>query len=68
MRYEYETLGRAYITSPLVTLGKRKPRWFQETLEESKENVGDAKRLFRDNRALERLGSYLTMVTSIKAA
>jgi hypothetical protein len=68
MRYEYETLGHAYITSPLVTSGKRKPRWFQETLKESKENVGDAKRLFRESRALERLGSYLAMVTSIKDA
>jgi hypothetical protein len=65
IRSEAETLGRGDITSPLVTPGKRKPRWFQETLKEAKENVGEPKRLFRESRAPERLGSYLAMVTSI---
>jgi hypothetical protein len=65
IRFEAETLGRRDITSPLVTLGKRKPRWFQETPKEAKENVGEPKRLFRERRAPERLGSYLAMVMSI---
>jgi hypothetical protein len=52
----------------LVTSGKRIPRWFQETLKEAKVNVGEPKRLFRESRALERLGSYLAMVTSITDA
>jgi hypothetical protein len=60
-----ETLGRRDITSPLVTLGKRKSRWFHETLKEVKENVGEPKRLLRESRAPEGLGSYLAMVTSI---
>ena len=65
MRSEYEHLGCRDITSPLVTSGKRKLRWFQETLKEAKENVGEPKRLFRDSRAPERIVSYLAMVTSI---
>jgi hypothetical protein len=65
MRSETETRGRRDLTSPLVTLGKRKPRWFQETLKEARENVGEPRGLFRESRALERLGSYLAMVTSI---
>jgi hypothetical protein len=65
MRLRVETLGRGDITSPLVTLRKRKPRWFHKTLKEAKENVGEPKRLFRESRAPERLGSYLVMVTSI---
>jgi hypothetical protein len=60
-----ETLGQGYLTSPLVTPGKRKLRWFQETLKEAKENVGEPKRLVKERRAPERLGSYLAMVTSI---
>ena len=34
-------------------------------MKEAKENVGEPKRLFRESRAPERLGSYLVMVTSI---
>jgi hypothetical protein len=49
----------------LVTSRKRKPRWFQKTLKEDKENVGEPKRLLRESRAPKRLGSYLAMVTSI---
>jgi hypothetical protein len=49
----------------LVTLGKRNPRWFQEIVKEAKENVGETKRQLRESRAVERLGSYLSMVTSI---
>jgi hypothetical protein len=37
------TLGRRDLTSPLTTSGKRKPRWFQETLKEAIENVGEPK-------------------------
>jgi hypothetical protein len=68
IRSEAETLGRGDLTSPLVTSGKRKPRWFQQTLKEAKENVGEPKRQFRESRAPERLGSYLAMVTSITDA
>jgi hypothetical protein len=60
-----DTLGQEDITSPLTTLGKRKPRWFQETLKEAKENVGEPKRQFKERKSPERLGSYLDMVTSI---
>jgi hypothetical protein len=65
MRSETKTRGHGDLTSSLVTLGKRKPRWFQETLKEAKENVGEPKGLFRESRAPDRLGSYLVMVTSI---
>jgi hypothetical protein len=49
----------------LTTSKKRKPRWFQETLKEAKENIGEPKRQFRERKASKRLGSYLAMVTSI---
>jgi len=62
---EAKNLGQGYLNSPLVTPGKRKSRWFQEILKESMENVREPKRLFRESRALERLGSYLAMVLSI---
>jgi hypothetical protein len=65
MRFETEIPGNRDLTSLLVTPGKRKPRWFQETLKEAKENVGEPRGLFRESRALDRLGSYLAMVTSI---
>jgi hypothetical protein len=65
MRSEAETLGRKDITFPLVTIGKRKPRWFQEILKESKESVGEPGGLFKESRAPDRLGSYLAMVMSI---
>jgi hypothetical protein len=65
MRSKAETRGRGDITSPLVTVGKRKSRWFQETLKEAKENVKEHRGLFRESRAPDRLGSYLAMVTSI---
>jgi hypothetical protein len=68
IRSEAKTLGRGDITSPLFTPEKRKPRWFQETPKEAKENVEEPKRLFRESRAPERLGSYLAMVTSITDA
>jgi hypothetical protein len=68
IRSEAETPGHGDLTSPLITSGKRKPRWFQQTLKEAKENVGEPKRQFRENRAPERLGSYLAMVTSITDA
>jgi hypothetical protein len=65
MRSETETHEHKDLTSPLVTTGKRKPRWFQDTLKEAKENVGEPGGLFRESRAPDRLGSYLAMVTSI---
>jgi hypothetical protein len=37
------TLGQRNLTSPLTTSGKRRPRWFQETLKEAIENVGEPK-------------------------
>jgi hypothetical protein len=60
--------GHGDATSPLVTPGKRKPRWFQETLKEAMENVGEPKRLMRESIEPKRLGSYLAMVTSITDA
>jgi hypothetical protein len=36
-----------------VTLGKRKPRWFQETLKESKELIGEPQRLMRERKPPE---------------
>jgi len=67
-RSEVETLGHRDLTSPLVAPRKRKPRWFEETLKEAKDNVGEPKRHFRESKAPERLGSYLAMVTSIRDA
>jgi hypothetical protein len=64
-RPEADTLGQGDLTSPLTTSGKRKPRWFQETLKEAKENVGEPKRQFRESKPPVRFGSYLAMVTSI---
>jgi hypothetical protein len=43
MSPEAVTLGQRDLTSPLITSGKRKPRWFQETLKEARENVGEPK-------------------------
>jgi hypothetical protein len=37
------SLGQRDLTSPLNTSGKRRPRWFQETLKEAIENVGEPK-------------------------
>ena len=37
------TLGQSELTFPLTTSGKRRPRWFQETLKEAKENVREPK-------------------------
>jgi hypothetical protein len=54
------------LTSPLTTSGKRRPRWFQETLKEAKENVGEPKSQIRESGPLVRLGAYLALVTSIK--
>jgi hypothetical protein len=68
LRPEVGTLVRRDITYPLVIMGKRKPRWFQETLKKSKENVGEPKKLFRETKAPKRLGSYLAMVTSVTDA
>ena len=65
MRSEEKTHGCRDLTSPLVTTGKRKPRWFQDTLKEAKENVGEPRGLFRESRTPNRLGSYLAMLTSI---
>jgi hypothetical protein len=64
-RSVHETQRHEETTPPEVTSGKRKPRWFQETLKEAKEYVGEPQRLMRESRALERFGSHLAMVTSI---
>jgi hypothetical protein len=64
-RPEVDTLGQGDLTSPLTTSRKRKPRWFQETLKEAKENIGEPKRQFRESKPPVRFGSYLAMVTSI---
>jgi hypothetical protein len=60
-----ETQGYEETAPQEVTSGKWKPKWFQETLKEAKEYVGEPQRLMRESRAPERLGSYLAMVTSI---
>ena len=60
------TLGQRDLTSPLTTSGKRRPRWFQETLKEAIENVGEPKSQIRQRRPPIRLGSYLALVTTIK--
>jgi hypothetical protein len=53
------------ITSPLINLGKKKLRWFYETLKEANKYVGEPMRLMRESRVPERLGSYLVMVKNI---
>jgi hypothetical protein len=63
---EAVTLGQRDLTSLLTTSGKRKPRWFQETLKEAKENVGDPKSQIRESRPPVKLGAYLALVTSIR--
>jgi hypothetical protein len=63
-----ETQRHEETTQPEVTSGKRKPRWFQETLKEPKEYVGEPQRLIRESRAPERFGSHLAMETSISVS
>jgi hypothetical protein len=60
-----ETKGHEGTAPQEVTSGKRKPRWFQETLKEAKELIGEPQRLTRESRAPKRFGPYLAMVTSI---
>jgi hypothetical protein len=60
------TLGQRDLISPLTTSGKRRPRWFQETLKEARENVGEPKSQIRERRPPVRLGAYLALVTSIR--
>jgi hypothetical protein len=62
---EAVTLGQRDLTSPLTTSGKRRPRWFQETLKEAKENVGEPKSQIRESRPPVRFGAYLALVTSM---
>jgi hypothetical protein len=63
---EAVTLGQRDHTSPLTTSGKRRPRWFQETLKEARENVGEPKSQIKESRPPVRFGAYLALVTSIK--
>jgi hypothetical protein len=65
MRSMDETEGHEGIAPQEITSRKRKPRWFQETLKEAKELVGEPQRLMRESRAPKRSGLYLAMVTSI---
>jgi hypothetical protein len=60
------TLGQRDLTSPLTTSGKRKPRWFQETLKEAIENVGEPKDQVRQRRPPVRLRAYLALVTTVR--
>jgi hypothetical protein len=60
------TLGQRDLTSPLTTSGKRRPRWFQETLKEAIENVGEPKSQIRQRKPPVRLGAYLALVTTIR--
>jgi hypothetical protein len=50
----------------LTTSGKRRPRWFQETLKEAIENVGEPKSQIRQRRPPVILGAYLALVTTIR--
>jgi hypothetical protein len=50
----------------LTTSGKKRPRWFQETLKEAIENVGEPKSQIRQRRPPVRLGAYLALVTTIR--
>jgi hypothetical protein len=50
----------------LTTSGKRRPRWFHETLKEAKEKVGESKSQIRESRPPVRFGAYLALVTSIR--
>jgi hypothetical protein len=59
------TLGQRDLTSPLTSSGKRRPKWFQQTLKEARENVGEPKSQIRESRPPVRLGAYLALVTSI---
>jgi hypothetical protein len=66
MSPEVVTLGPSDLTSSLTTSGNMKPRWFQETLKEARDNVGDPKSQIRDRRPPVRMGYYLALVTSIR--
>jgi hypothetical protein len=52
MSHEVVTLGQRDLASSLTTLGKRKPRWFHETLKEARDNVGDPKSHIKESRPL----------------
>jgi hypothetical protein len=60
------TLGQRDLISLLTTSGKRRPRWFQKTLKEARENVGETKSHIRERKPPVRLGAYLALVTSIR--
>jgi hypothetical protein len=60
------TLAHRDLTSSLTTSRKRRPRWFQQTLKEARENVGEPKSQIRESRPPVRLGAYLALVTSIR--
>lgn len=49
-----------------ITVGKRKPRWFWETLKEAQEVVGRPKWLVRESRLLERLGGFVADIVETK--
>jgi hypothetical protein len=61
-RFVHETQGHEKTTPPEVTSGKKKPRWFQETLKEAKEYVGEPQRLMRESRVPK--SSHLAIVMS----
>jgi hypothetical protein len=58
MSPEEVTLGQRDLTSPLTTSRKRRPRWFQETLKEAKENVGDPKSQIKESMPPFRFEAY----------
>jgi hypothetical protein len=66
MSPEVVTLGQRGLTSLLITSRQRRPRWFQETLKEARENVGEPKSQIRESMPPVRLGAYLALVTSIR--
>jgi hypothetical protein len=60
-----ETKGCEGIFALEVTSGKKKPGWFQKTLKESKEYVGDPKNFMRERKSPKSFSTYLAMVTGI---
>jgi hypothetical protein len=63
--YVDETRVHEETNTPEVTSRKKKSIWFQYTLKESKEYVGETQRLMRESRVSDRFGSHLAMVMNI---
>lgn len=60
-----EPEGHEDIVPHEATSRKRKPKWLQDTLKESKQSIRDPKNTWRENKALDKFCSNLAMVGSI---